>query len=349
MTTTPPARRLETDGRRGWIRRSPRGVRRMPFAAALIAVAIAVLSGCSLFNYSPTELPAPPASPAPTPAPSASQPPKCTNATASYAPNGPLPSPNDLPAGSTMAKIRKRGRLIAGVSADTYLLGSRNPLNGRIEGFDIDMVKAVTKAIFGDETKYQLKVITAAQRIPALQKGDVDLVARNMTITCDRWTQIAFSSEYYRSGQKILVRKGSKATKLADLKGQKVCAPKGTSSMDNLIKLAPETIPVGADSHTGCLVLFQQSEVAAITGDDTVLAGLVAQDPYAFVPEQQAFTDEPYGLGINSKSVDLVRFVNAKLAEMRTDGEWTAIYNRWLAGSLGPAPSPPQAVYGRTP
>jgi polar amino acid transport system substrate-binding protein len=247
-----------------------------------------------------------------------------------------------------MARIKERGRLIAGVSADTYLLGSRNPLNGRIEGFDIDMVRAVTKAIFGDETKYQLKVITAAQRIPALQEGQVDLVARNMTITCDRWTQIAFSSEYYRSGQKILVRKGSRAKSLADLKGQKVCAPKGTSSMENLIKLAPEAIPVGADNHTGCLVLFQQSEVAAITGDDTVLAGLAAQDPYAVVPEQKAFTAEPYGLGFNSKSVDLVRFVNARLDQMRDTGEWTAIYNRWLAGSLGPAPSPPKAVYGRT-
>jgi polar amino acid transport system substrate-binding protein len=314
---------------------------------AVIALTLSLLSACSLFSYSPTELPAPPGTPAPTPAPSASQPAACRNATASYDPDGPLPSPNQLPSNSTMARIRDRGRLIAGVSADTYLLGSRNPLNGRIEGFDIDMVRAVTKAIFGDETKYQLKVITAAQRIPALQEGQVDMVARNMTITCDRWTQIAFSSEYYRSGQKILVRKGSKATSLANLKGQKVCAPKGTSSMENLIKLAPEAIPVGADNHTGCLVLFQQSEVAAITGDDTVLAGLAAQDPYAVVPEQRAFTAEPYGLGFNSKNVDLVRFVNAKLAQMRSDGEWTAIYNRWLAGSLGPAPSPPRAVYGR--
>jgi polar amino acid transport system substrate-binding protein len=317
--------------------------------AALVAGVVSLLSACSLFSYSPTELPPPPGTPAPTPAPSTSPPPPCRNPTASYAPDGPLPSPNELPAGSTMARIRDRGRLIAGVSADTYLLGSRNPLNGRIEGFDIDMVKAVTKAIFGDETKYQLKVITAAQRIPALQDGEVDLVARNMTITCDRWTQIAFSSEYYRSGQKILVRKGSKATSLADLKGQKVCAPKGTSSMENLMKLAPEAVPVGADNHTGCLVLFQQSEVAAITGDDTVLAGLAAQDPYAIVPEQKAFTAEPYGLGINSRNVDLVRFVNARLAQMRSDGEWTAIYNRWLADSLGPAPSPPRAVYGRAP
>ncbi len=318
-------------------------------AVLMSVAAMTLLSACSQFSYSPTQLPPPAATPAPKPAPSTGQPPKCDNPTASYAPGGQLPSPNDLPAGSTMARIRERGRLIAGVSADTYLLGSRNPLNGQIEGFDIDMVKAVTKAIFGDESKYQLKVITAAQRIPALQQGEVDLVARNMTITCDRWTQIAFSSEYYRSGQKILVRKGSKATSLADLKGQRVCAPNGTSSMDNLIKLAPQAIPVGSDSHTGCLVLFQQSEVAAITGDDTVLAGLAAQDPYAFVPEQKAFTAEPYGLGIPAKNVDLVRFVNAKLADMRSDGEWKAIYNRWLADSLGPAPDPPSAVYGRAP
>ena len=63
------------------------------------------------------------------------------------------------------------------------------------------------------EDRYQLKVITAAQRIPALEKGDVDIVARNMTINCDRWKQIAFSTEYYRSGQKILVRKGRKPTR----------------------------------------------------------------------------------------------------------------------------------------
>jgi polar amino acid transport system substrate-binding protein len=323
--------------------------RRLPLTAALMAVALAVLSACSLFSYTPTELPSPPATAAPSPSGSASAPAQCQNPTASYAPRGDLPSPDDLPSDAAIDKIKQRKRLVAGVSADTYLLGSRNPLTGRIEGFDIDLVKAMAKAILGNENAYQLRVITAAQRIPALQEGQVDIVARNMTITCDRWTQIAFSSEYYRSGQKVLVRKGSKATSLADLKGQKVCAPRATSSLENLKKSAPEAIPVESDNHTGCLVLFQQGEVAAITGDDTVLAGLAAQDPYAVVPAQRAFPAEPYGLGIPSKNVDFVRFVNARLAQMRSNGEWEAIYNRWLAEPLGQAPSPPKAVYGRTP
>jgi polar amino acid transport system substrate-binding protein len=321
---------------------------RRPLLAVAAAASLTALSACTLFSYSPTPLPpAPPTPQATTSAPPAS-PARCGNPLASYTPDAVLPTPDTLPNGSTMAKIKKRGRLIAGVSADTYLLGSRNPFTGEIEGFDIDMVKAVAKAIFGSENRYQLRVITAAQRIPALEKGDVDIVARNMTINCDRWKQIAFSGEYYRSGQKILVRKGSKANSIKDLDGQKVCAPIGTSSMDNLIKEAPKAIPVGADTHTGCLVLFQEGKVAAITGDDTVLAGLVAQDPYAVVPDQRAFTAEPYGLGFNEKDVDFVRFVNARLDEMRANGEWTRIYNRWLKDSLGPAPEPPIPVYGRT-
>lgn len=303
---------------------------------------LSLLAGCALTGYPPTPLPTP-SSPEPTATTKgpAATPVKCANALASY-------NPSDR-GGPAVDRIKKRGRIIAGVSADTYLLGSRNPFTGRIEGFDIDLVKAMAKAILGNENAYELTVITAAQRIPALQEGRVDMVARNMTINCDRWEQIAFSTEYYRSGQKILVRRGSKAKTLADLAGKRVCAPYGTSSMANLIRLQPKAIAVGADNHTGCLTLFQTGAVDAITGDDTVLAGLAAQDPYAVVPDQRAFTAEPYGLGFNQRDVDLVRFANAMLAKLRASGEWERIYDRWLAAALGPAPSPPKAVYGRSP
>ena len=139
--------------------------------------------------------------------------------------------------------------------------------------------------------------------------------------------------------------RGSPARALDDLKGQKVCAPSGSTSLDQLRK-HPDVVAVPADTHTGCLVKFQQGQVDAITGDDTVLAGLAAQDPYAQVVGQ-AFTAEPYGLGINAKNVDLVQFVNGVLARAKADGRWTAAYDRWLAGALGRAPAPPAPVYGR--
>ena len=78
--------------------------------------------------------------------------------------------------------------------------------------------------------------------------------------------------------------------------------------MDNLIRLAPGAEPVGADNHTGCLVLLQEGQVDAITGDDTVLAGLASQDPYAVVLDEAAFTEEPYGIGVPADDVDMVAF-----------------------------------------
>lgn len=330
--------------------RTPRVVVRASVVRApvVLAVVAALTASCAAPGYEATPLPRPPTTATATaaPSPSASTPaPSCGNPLASYAPLGALPAPNALPAGSTMAKIRQRGRLVVGVSADSLLLGARNPVTGRIEGFDIDMARLVAQALFGDTGKIELRVITAAQRIPVLQDGSVDLVARNMTITCARWEQIAFSAEYYRSGQKLLVQRGSPVRSLADLAGQRVCAPSGSTSLDKLRDF-PTVVPVSASTHTGCLVKFQQGEVDAITGDDTVLAGLAAQDPYAQVVGA-AFTAEPYGLGMARRQVDFVRFVNAVLAQAKADGRWKKSYDRWLAAALGPAPPPPVSVYGR--
>ena len=329
--------------------RGGHGVLRLVTRTAVVTVAGLLLAGCTPSVYDATPLPS--ASPGTTaatasPAPSApAAPVECSEPLASYAPEASLPGPDALPAGSTMAAVRERGRLIVGVSGDSFLLGSRNPISGDLEGFDIDMARLVAQAIFGDPDAIELRVITAAQRIPLLQDGSVDLVARNMTITCARWEQIAFSAEYYRSGQKVLVPLGSRATSLGDLAGQRVCAPAGSTSLDKLADF-PEVVAVSATTHTDCLAKFQQGEVDAITGDDTVLAGLAAQDPYAAVVGD-AFTAEPYGLGMNSEDVDLVRFVNGVLAAAAADGRWTQSYDRWLADSLGAAPAPPVPVYGR--
>ncbi len=339
--------------------RMPR--RHLPLWAAGTAVLVS-LAACAGGGYSQTPLSPTPTAAATSAPPTSAAPSTTTASMCSPAPAGfnPVQSYDPvaaLPAAGAftgrLAEIRARGYLIAGVSADTLLMGARNPLSGQIEGFDIDLVREIAKAIFGDPSKVQLVVITAGQRQSFLVERKVDLVARNMTMNCTRWLDwpIDFSSEYYHAGQKVLVRKGSTAKSLDDLAGvkAKVCAPAGTTSMTKLTEfVAKGVVAVPADTHTGCLVLFQQAKVDAITGDDTVLAGLVAQDPYAVVPQQAAITAEPYGLGFNTADPDLVRYVNRVLESMKADGRWKASYDRWLAPSLGPAPTPPAGAYGRT-
>lgn len=318
----------------------------------ILGLLAGLLAGCTGPRYTDTELPSPASSAEPSSQPGGAAPsqPACdTNALASYDPLKSIPKAGAMPAGSPMAEIQRRGRIIVGVSADTYLMGARNPATGRIEGFDIDLVQAMAQAIIGNKDAYELRVITAADRIPLLKNRSVDMVARNMTITCERWSEVAFSAEYYRSGQKVLVRDGSPIKKAADLDGVKVCAPEGTSSIALLRQELPGAIAVGSDTHTGCLILFQRGEVDAITGDDTVLAGLASQDPYAKVLAMKPLSQEPYGLGFNADDVELVRFANAVLAKRVGDGEWKASYDRWLAAPLGDDVKAPKPVYGRNP
>ncbi|MGW7684986.1 glutamate ABC transporter substrate-binding protein [Kribbella sp. NPDC054772] len=314
----------------------------------IAATAALLLTACGSGNYAATQIPAEPAPTTPSAAPAT--PSSCDKTTElqSYKPEGALPAPGQMPAGTTMADIQARGRLIAGVSADSLHLGARNPLTGVIEGFDIDMVKAVATAIFGTwKGHLELRVISSPQRIPSLQNKSVDIVSRNMTINCERWQQIAFSAEYYRSGQKTLVQSDSTAKTLQDLSGETICAPAGSTSLDNLKKANPKIKPITADTDTGCLVLFQQGKAAGISGDDTVLAGDAAQDPYAKVLNER-ISNEPYGLGINKDNVEFVKFVNGVLAQMKADGRWMTSYNQWLEPDLGELKAPPTPAYGRS-
>lgn len=268
----------------------------------------------------------------------------CGNPVASFAPLDPMPAPGEMPAGSYMAEIQRRGRLVAGVSADTLLFGYRNPVTGQLEGFDIDLVREAAQAIFGDPNRVEYTVVTYAQRIPALLDGSVDIVANVMTVNCERWQEISFSSQYFDAGKKILVRTDSPVTSITELDGKRVCAAAGSTSFDNLQQY-PEVITVPVEATSDCMVLFQQGTVDAVTGDDTVLAGFVAQDPYAKIVGP-AMTSEPYGLGVAKTHPEFVRFVNGVLEDLRADGTWAQMYSRWLQPT-GAAPAPPVAVYGR--
>ena len=179
------------------------------------------------------------------------------------------------------------------------------------------------------------KAISDAQRIPDIANGTVDIVAHTMTITCDRLKMIDFSSVYFEADQQVLVLKNSTATSLDDLHGQKVCATRGSDSVDRIRQ--HKAIAVQVPYWTDCLVLLQQGDVAAISTDDSILDGLAAQDPWTKIIGTP-LTDEPYGLAISKQHPEFVRFVNAVLQQLRTDGQWKASYTHWL-GTSGAQPA----------
>jgi polar amino acid transport system substrate-binding protein len=310
--------------------------------ALILVAAVAACSSATAPSTSdiaaPAVLPAGVQSPAVIPSNATGPAPTC-NPLASLRPRA--DQPLAMPAGSWMDTIRQRGKLIVGVDQNTYLFGYRNATSGQIEGFDIDIAKEVERAIFGttDDAHIQLIAITSAQRIPFVTSGKVDLVAETMTMNCDRWRQVDFSSQYYQAGQKILVPKSSPVTSIDQLGGRKVCAATGSTSIATIAAAKSHPIPVAVPDWTDCLVMLQQGQVDAISTDDTILLGLAHQDPTTQVVGG-AFTSEPYGMAISKQHPEFTRFVNAVLEQIRPQ-VWSQIHQKWL----GTPDTPPVAQY----
>jgi polar amino acid transport system substrate-binding protein len=316
----------------------------MRIRAVLALAAVVVLAGCSadssalpIATTQPDTATLEPAPPAEKTAPPACDP------RASLRPGGALPTPGKMPAGTYMETIQKRGRLVLGTSQDTLLFSSRNPFSGQIEGFDVDMGRQIAQAIFGSPDKIQIKVIGYDKRVSSAADGTVDIVADTMTANCERWVDVNFSTVYYEAGQKVLVSKSSAAKSIDDLGGKRVCSVQGSTSFDNIAKVKTKPIAVARTAFGDCLVAFQRNEVEGITTDDTILAGMAAQDPYAKVVGPR-FTEEPYAMAMSREHPEFARFVNAVLERNRANGTWTRTYDKWL-GDFGPAPTPPKARY----
>jgi polar amino acid transport system substrate-binding protein len=317
--------------------------RRRPVLAALALVGSAALASCSA-EADVTDTP-----PAPTPraslGSSAAPREKCSDGAVRSASYRPLPL-SDRSTG-LLGEIVKRGRLVVGVSADSYLLGALKPGSvDQFEGFDIDVAHEVARDLLGDPNKVTFKVITAADRPGAVNAGaannGVDLVARNYTMTCDRWSAVNFSAVYFQAAQDTLVPTSAAQKSLKQLGTDKkvVCAPTSSTSLDALPRLAPGAVPYGADQHTACLALLQEGRVDAITGDNTVLAGLNVQDPSTRVLKE-TLSSEPYGLASARAHPELVRYVNSVLKRMEDDGTWQRLYDKYFAKPLGPKKPPP--------
>ena len=319
--------------------------RRFRIALATVTAAT-VLAGCS--ESAAMVVTPVPTLPPPTPAgmqempPQPPLPPDTTadncNPTASL-----RPFDNPADADAAVADIRARGRLIVGLDIGSNLFSFRDPITGEITGFDVDIAGEVARDIFGNPSQVAYRILSSDERITALEKSEVDIVAKTMTITCERRKQVNFSTVYLDAYQRILAPRDSPITKPSDLSGKRVCVAKGTTSLQRIREIAPPPIVVEVVNWADCLVTLQQRQVDAISTDDSILAGLVSQDPYLHLVGPNMGT-QPYGIGVKLDNTGLVRFVNGTLERIRHDGTWNALYRKWLT-VLGPAPAPPSPRY----
>jgi general L-amino acid transport system substrate-binding protein len=138
-------------------------------------------------------------------------------------------------AGKDLDAIKARGQLICGVNTGVAGFAQADS-QGKWVGLDVDVCRAVAAAVFGDSEKVKYVPTTAQQRFTALQSGEVDILARNTTVTLTRDTALGldFTAVNYYDGQGFMVNKKLGVKSAKELNGATVCVQPGTTTELNL-------------------------------------------------------------------------------------------------------------------
>jgi general L-amino acid transport system substrate-binding protein len=234
-------------------------------------------------------------------------------------------------AGPTLDKVKQSGQISCGVQ--TGLAGFAAPdSQGRYAGFNVDICKALSAAIFGAVDKVNYVPLTAQQRFTALQSGEVDLLSNNTTDTLQRDTALGlnFAPVVFYDGQGFLVPKKLGVKSAKELNGATICVQPGTTTELNLADYFRankiEYKPVVIEKLDEVENAFYSGRCDVFTGDASGLnANRLSRAPnpddYVILPER--ISKEPLAPVVrhgDEEWSDIVRWVVYALFEAEEKG-----------------------------
>jgi glutamate/aspartate transport system substrate-binding protein len=248
------------------------------------------------------------------------------------------------PAG-TLAKIKKTGTITLGVR-DGSLPFSYLDDKQQYIGYSVDLCMKVVDALRTELGLPKLKVVmnpvTSANRIPLMANGTIDLECGSTTNNLERQQQVAFAPTMFVIGSRLLSKKSSHITTLADMRGKTLVATAGTSTLKQMTMLNKEqkigmTILVAKD-HPESFLMLETGRAVAEANDDILLAAQVAnsKDPSQFEISKVAMSVEPYGIMLRKGDPAFKKVVDAAVATVYTSGQINAIYHKWFLSPIPP-------------
>ena len=207
-----------------------------------------------------------------------------------------------LAAGGRLALVKSRGKLVCGVNDALPGFSALDKATGQFSGFDADYCRAVAVAVLGDAKAVEFRPLNTAQRGPALQTGEIDVLIRNTTWTVSRDTSWGlFAPTTFYDGQGMMVPKKLGAKTLQDLKGATICVQSGTTTelnlTDQMRAAGVDFKPVVFADIDPTYNAFEQGRCDAVTSDKSQLAArrTVFKTPSDYEILDLTMSKEPLG------------------------------------------------------
>jgi len=200
---------------------------------------------------------------------------------------------------------------------------------GEMIGFDMEIIREVA-----DRAGFEIDLNTMDFNgiIPALQTGNVDIAIAGITITEERKQIVDFSDPYYDSGLRILVRTGNDdVQEMSDLEGLKVGTKIGSTSYDYLMKSLDENDGVTPYPGSSDMYMALMSQAIDAVFYDAPNVGYFASTKGEGKVKTvgQLYEGQQYGIALK-KGSEWVDEVNDALADMKEDGTYKEIYEKWF-------------------
>ena len=236
----------------------------------------------------------------------------------------------DLTGSPTYDRMVERDGVIVGVKNDQPGLGYEDATSGERSGFDVDIARWIAASLGFDEDQIEYVTIPSANREQEIVNGNIDYYVGTYSITDKRKEQIDFAGPYFLTGQGLLVAADNDDINGPDdLEGKIVCSVTGSTPLQRIRDEYSPGDTVEYDTYSQCVEQLKAGSVDAITTDEAILAGYVAQEPDALKIAGEPFSEERYGVGLEKGDTALLDWINTLFTE---GGDvWTGVFEEHLA------------------
>lgn len=230
-------------------------------------------------------------------------------------------------------KIKERGYVIMGLDDTFAPMGFRDE-NNEIVGFDVDLAKEVFER---NNLELVLQPIDWTMKEAELNAGNIDMIWNAYTITAERMEKVAFSKPYLDNKQVIVTLADSNINSKKDLEGKRVAAQAGSTAVDAMYT-EPEVVatfdggePILFDTNNEAFMDLEAGRSDAVVADEVLARYYIKQrGPEKYKILDEDFGDEEYGIGFRKQDKKLLEMVDGTLDEMREDGTFDSIYEKWF-------------------
>src|SRR5262249_9655994 len=194
------------------------------------------------------------------------------------------------------------------------------------KGFDVELMEAIGERIGREpeftDTSFDTIFVDLAQ-------GKFEAVASATTITEEREETVDFSEPYYQAEQAILVKEGGSIDSVKAMDGATIGAQKGTTGAEfveeNVEAGELRTYAQGPDAVNALKSCAVEAVVIDIPVAENAVKNTTGIEVSSPIP-----TEEEYGIAVAKNNEALLEEINEGLAEVKEDGTYTKIYEKYF-------------------